>query len=544
MTATDWQALHDHWQALQGTSLNTLFDQQPDRFEHFSLRLKDLLFDFSKEKVTEETIELLVALATKKQVAEKRDAMLSGARINVTEDRSVLHTALRRPKDDHLLVDGVDVIPGIQHIFDRMTAFCDGVRSGTIKTASGKTFTDVVNIGIGGSDLGPAMAVQALAPFCDGPSLHFVSNVDPAHIADTLSALDPDTTMIIVASKTFTTLETLQNAGVAREWLGAARVADQCAAVSAAPDKAGAWGIREERVFGFEDWVGGRYSLWSAIGLPIMMAIGPKEFRCMLKGARAMDVHFATAPLRENIPVMLGLIGAWRRSVCDMQSRAILPYDQRLARLPAYLQQLDMESNGKSVTADGRPADIPTGPAVWGEPGTNGQHAFYQLLHQGKTVIPCEFIMAAEGHESDMRAQHELLLANCLAQSRALMTGRSQAQAEAMLQSAGMDDAAIAKLAPHKTFPGDRPSTTILYKKLTPYAFGRLIALYEHRVFVEAALWDINAFDQWGVELGKELAKNLGPAVSNPGTDIKADSSTKGLITAIHDLSDMTIKSC
>lgn len=544
MTATDWQPLQAHWLRLQDTSLNALFDQQPDRFDQFSLRLKDLLLDFSKEKVTEETIDLLVDLAQRKKVEDKRDAMLSGARINVTENRAVLHTALRRGKDEALMLDGTDVMPGVRDVLDRMAAFCDGVRSGAIKTYSGKAFTDVVNIGIGGSDLGPAMAVQALAPFCDGPRSHFVSNVDPAHIADTLSGLDPDTTMIIVASKTFTTLETLQNAGVARDWLGMDRVADQCAAVSAAPDKAGAWGIREERVFGFEDWVGGRYSLWSAIGLPIMMAIGPKEFRCMLKGARAMDEHFASAPIRENLPMMLGLIGAWRRSVCDMQSRAILPYDQRLARLPAYLQQLDMESNGKSVKADGSPADVMTGPAVWGEPGTNGQHAFYQLLHQGKTVIPCEFIMAAEGHETDMRGQHELLLANCLAQSQALMTGRSQAEVEDILSASGMAEDEIAALAPHKVFSGDRPSTTILYKKLTPYAFGRLIALYEHRVFVEAALWDINAFDQWGVELGKELAKNLGPAVSNPGTEIDTDSSTLGLINAIHDLSDMTIKSC
>jgi glucose-6-phosphate isomerase len=391
--------------------------------------------------------------------------------------------------------------------------------------ATGGRFTDVVNIGIGGSDLGPAMATLALAPYADGPRLHYVSNVDGAHVHDVLARLDPATTLVIVASKTFTTIETMTNARTAQAWLRAAlgQGADaHFAAVSTALDRTAAFGIDASRVFGFWDWVGGRYSVWGAVGLPLMIAIGPERFGEMLDGAHAMDRHFAEAPLPENLPVLLGLIGIWHRNVMGYASRAVLPYDQRLARLPAYLQQLDMESNGKGVALDGSPLPRASGPIVWGEPGTNGQHAFYQLIHQGSDVIPCEFLVAANGFEPDLRHHHELLLANCLAQSEALMLGRDLAAARASVRDPD--------LAPHKVFPGNRPSTTLLYDRLDPATFGRIVALYEHRVFVEGVIWGINSFDQWGVELGKELATALLPLVQGGAGAPGKDGSTAGLL--------------
>ncbi|MFN3547819.1 MAG: glucose-6-phosphate isomerase, partial [Mesorhizobium sp.] len=373
-----------------------------------------------------------------------------------------------------------------------------------------------------------------LAPFHDGPRAHFVSNIDGAHIADVLKPLDPATTLVIIASKTFTTVETMTNAETARRWIEAALGADAVGAhfvaVSTALDKVAAFGIAPDRVFGFWDWVGGRYSLWSAIGLPIMLAIGPERFRSFLDGAHAMDEHFRTAPLLGNLPVVLGLVGFWHRVAKGYPARAVIPYDQRLARLPAYLQQLDMESNGKSVAIDGQPVSGPTGPLVWGEPGTNGQHAFFQLLHQGSDVIPVEFIAAAVGHEPDLRHQHELLLANCLAQSQALMTGRTLEEARAQMLSKGMAADEVERIAPHRVFPGNRPSITILHRQLDPFALGRLIALYEHRVFVEAQLFGINAFDQWGVELGKELATALLPVVEGKRDAAGSDASTAGLV--------------
>src|SRR5690606_828686 len=375
----------------------------------------------------------------------------------------------------------------VQAVLAAMEEFASGIRSGSLKGATGKRFTDVVNIGIGGSDLGPCMATLALAPYHDGPALHYVSNVDAAHIADTLARLDPETTLIIVASKTFTTVETMTNAATARRWvaekLGEEAVGAHFAAVSTALDKVAAFGIDQSRVFGFWDWVGGRYSVWSAIGLPLMIAVGPENFRKMLAGAARMDEHFREAPFGQNLPVLLGLVGFWHRVICGYPSRAIIPYDQRLARLPAYLQQLDMESNGKRVTLGGSPVPTPTGPLVWGEPGTNGQHAFFQLLHQGTDVIPVEFIVAAEGHEPELVHQHDLLVANCLAQSEALMKGRTAQEAQAQLVASGMGEERAKALAPHRTFPGNRPSVTILYRRLDPLALGRLIALYEHRVF-------------------------------------------------------------
>jgi len=520
--------------------IRAAFAGDAGRFDRFSARLDDLLLDVSKCALSDDSLALLEQAAAVADVAGRRDAMFSGARINATEDRAVLHTALRNRADARLLLDGEDVLAGVRKVLDDMAAFAEGVRAGRIAGADGKPFTDIVNIGIGGSDLGPAMATLALAPYHDGPRAHFVSNVDGAHIADTVAKLDPATTLFIIASKTFTTIETMTNAATARAWiaerLGEAAVGAHFCAVSTALDKVAAFGIAHDRVFGFWDWVGGRYSLWSAIGLPIMIAVGPADFNRMLDGAAAMDAHFRNAPFRANLPMLLGLVGWWHRVVCRYPARAVIPYDQRLARLPAYLQQLDMESNGKSVTVDGKPVTTPTGPLVWGEPGTNGQHAFFQLLHQGTDIIPIEFIVGAEGHEPELRNHQDLLLANCLAQSEALMKGRSLAEAQAQMRAKEMSEADIAAIAPHRVFGGNRPSVTIVHRILDPFALGRLIALYEHRVFVEAQLYGINAFDQWGVELGKELATSLLPVVEGTQDAAGRDSSTAGLVGYIASL--------
>ena len=525
--------LHAGTQAPQ--DLRAAFAAEPGRFDRFSLRLDDLLLDWSKTAVDVRAMDLLAGLAAAAGLEARRDAMFAGAPINSTEGRAVLHVALRAPGRAGFAVDGKDVMGDVHAVLARMAGFADAVRSGASTGATGKPITDVVNIGIGGSDLGPVMATAALAPFHDGPRAHFVSNIDGAHIADVLKPLDPATTLVIIASKTFTTVETMTNAGTARRWIEAAlgerAVPAHFCAVSTALDKVAAFGIAPDRVFGFWDWVGGRYSLWSAIGLPIMLAIGPDRFRAFLDGAHAMDEHFRAAPLLRNLPVVLGLVGFWHRVVKGYPARAVIPYDQRLARLPAYLQQLDMESNGKSVTVDGQPVPTPTGPLVWGEPGTNGQHAFFQLLHQGSDVIPVEFIAAALGHEPDLRHQHELLLANCLAQSEALMKGRTLQEATAQMLANGMAPEAVERTAPHRVFPGNRPSITILHRRLDPFALGRLIALYEHRVFVEAQLFGINAFDQWGVELGKELATALLPVVQGKRDAAGSDASTAGLVT-------------
>ncbi|WP_454917782.1 glucose-6-phosphate isomerase [Xanthobacter sediminis] len=509
----------------------------PDRFAAFSRAEGDLLLDFSKTELEASSLALLLKVAEAADVAGQRDAMFAGGRVNVTERRAVLHTALRDSTPAPLMLDGVDVKAEVRATLARLAAFAEAVRDGRLTGATGRAFTDVVNIGIGGSDLGPAMATLALAPYHDGPRCHFVSNVDGAHLADTLKGLDPATTLVIVASKTFTTVETMCNARTARAWitraLGEDAVGAHFAAVSTARDKVAAFGIAPERTFGFWDWVGGRYSLWSAIGLSVMLAIGPERFGEMLAGAEAMDRHFHTAPFADNLPVLLALVGLWHRNVCGYGSRAIVPYDQRLARLPAYLQQLDMESNGKSVTRDGLPVAQPTGPVVWGEPGTNAQHAFFQLLHQGTDVIPVEFLIAAEGHEPELKEHHDLLVASCLAQSEALMRGRTLEEAAAQLRAQGLGEDEVAALAPHRVFPGDRPSVTLAYRQLDPHTLGRLIALYEHRVFVEAAVWNINAFDQWGVELGKELATALLPAVRGAAAPAGASGSTLGLLSHI-----------
>ncbi len=523
--------------ATNATDIRAAFAADSDRFSRYTASLDDLLMDYSKTAVNDEIMALLLKLAAEGGVEKKRDEMFSGAPINFTEGRAVLHTALRNRSNTPVMVDGKDVMPDVNGVLAAMGKFADGIRSGNIKGATGKAITDVINIGIGGSDLGPVMATLALAPFHDGPKSHFVSNIDSAHIADILKLVQPETTLFIVASKTFTTIETMTNAQTARDFiskaLGEAAVQHHFCAVSTALDKVATFGIDSARVFGFWDWVGGRYSIWSAIGLPLMIAVGPENFGKFLDGAHAMDNHFRTAPIEKNLPVLLGLIGYYDRNVLGYATRAILPYDQRLSRFPAYLQQLDMESNGKGVTIDGTPVEGNSGPVVWGEPGTNGQHAFYQLIHQGTSVIPAEFMIAANSFEPELRHQHQLLIANVLAQSEALMKGRTFEEAKKQLTDKGMEDKKADFIAPHRVFTGNRPSITFVYDQLTPFALGRLIALYEHRVFVEGVLFRINSFDQWGVELGKELATGLLPVVEGKESAEGHDSSTIGLVAAL-----------
>jgi glucose-6-phosphate isomerase len=525
----EWQDLTAHHQAVKDRAILDLFGTG-DRAAEFSARCGEMLFDWSKTNIDTEAKGLLLALAEATGVAAKRHAMFTGDKINDTEGRAVLHTALRNT-DGTVIVDGKNVIPAVQAVLAAMAGFAEDVRSGRYQGQGGK-ITDVVNIGIGGSDLGPAMATLALAPCHDGPRLHYVSNVDGAHIADTLKGLDPTTTLVIVASKTFTTIETMTNAETARLWMSAkvANPAAQFAAVSTAQDKTAAFGIDPERVFGFEDWVGGRYSMWGPIGLSLMIAVGPDDFRAFLAGGRDMDLHFLNTPFAENLPVLLALVGIWHNQICGYATRAVLPYDQRLSRLPAYLQQLEMESNGKRVAMDGSDLPIHSGPVVWGEPGTNGQHAFYQLIHQGTRVVPCEFLVAREGHEADLAHQHLLLVSNCLAQSEALLRGRSLDQARAIMAKKGLQGAELERQARHRVFPGNRPSTTLAYPKLTPFVLGQIIALYEHRVFVEGVILGVNSYDQWGVELGKELALALQPILEGKQGLEGKDGSTAALV--------------
>ncbi|WP_425090422.1 glucose-6-phosphate isomerase [Tropicimonas sp. S265A] len=524
-----WDRLRCHHTQTQARGIRDLMSD-PNRATGFSLRWDGILFDYSKTSIDTVARDLLIDLASDAGVEARRDAMFAGVRINETEDRAVLHTALRN-LDSSVTVDGVDVMSEVRGTLARMSTFADAVRSGQARGAGG-SITDVINIGIGGSDLGPAMATLALHPFADGPRVHFVSNIDGAQIAQALSACDPTRTLVIVASKTFTTIETMTNAQTAKTWMeaGGGSIASQFAAVSTSAERTAAFGIPADRVFGFADWVGGRYSMWGPIGLSLMLAIGPSDFRAFLAGGAAMDLHFKTAPLDQNMPVLLALVGIWHHQVCGYATRAVLPYDQRLARLPAYLQQLEMESNGKSVAMDGTHLPQSAGPVVWGEPGTNGQHAFYQLIHQGRQVVPCEFLVAAKGHEPQLAHQHALLVANCLAQSEALLQGRSLEVARAMMAEAGLTGAELERQARHRVFEGNRPSTTLAYPMLTPEMLGRIIALYEHRVFVEGVILGINSFDQWGVELGKELATALGPVLAGEVAADAKDPSTRQLV--------------
>ena len=523
-----WAKLAERHAAVKDRPILGLFDE--GRAADFSASLGEMLFDYSKTNIDAETRALLIALADGAGVAAKREAMFTGAKINDTEGRAVLHTALRN-LGGSVMVDGRDVMPEVRAVYARMEGFARAVREGRFR-GQGGAITDVVNIGIGGSDLGPAMGYLALAPYADGPRCHYVSNVDGAHVHDVLRGLDPETTLVIVASKTFTTIETMTNAETAKRWMAAkvAQPAAQFAAVSTAMDKTDAFGIDADRVFGFEDWVGGRYSMWGPIGLSLMLAIGPERFGAFLDGGAAMDAHFRSAPFAQNLPVLLALVGIWHNQICGHATRAVLPYDQRLSRLPAYLQQLEMESNGKRVAMDGSDLPRASGPVVWGEPGTNGQHAFYQLIHQGTRVVPCEFLVAVQGHEPDLAHQHLLLVANCLAQSEALLRGRSLDEARAIMARKGLTGAELERQARHRVFPGNRPSTTLVYQRLTPYTLGQIIALYEHRVFVEGVILGLNSFDQWGVELGKELALALMPILEGKAGAEGKDGSTRQLV--------------
>ena len=523
-----WDALRAHHAGVKNRRFETLVDQA--RAADFSVQAGDMLLDYAKTNIDSDGRKLLIDLLDRAGVAAKRDAMFSGAAINETEGRAVLHTALRNLDGGAVMVDGADVMPEVLATLDRMARFAADVRGGVFQGQGGQ-ITDVVNIGIGGSDLGPKMAAIALAPYHDGPRCHFVSNVDPADIAQVLRGCDPATTLVIVASKTFTTIETMTNAQTAKAWMGetVSDPAAQFAALSTSGDKTAAFGIDPSRVFGFEDWVGGRYSMWGPIGLSLMIAIGAKAFRAFLRGAQAMDTHFRSAEWSQNMPALLAMVGIWHNQICGHATRAVLPYDNNLARLPAYLQQLEMESNGKGVSMDGADLSVNSGPVVWGEPGTNGQHAFYQLIHQGTRVVPCEFLVAARGHEDDLHHQHQLLVANCLAQSEALMKGRDLAEARSKVADK-FEGAELERQARHRVFPGNRPSVTIAYPQLDPFTLGQIVALYEHRVFVEGVVLGINSYDQWGVELGKELATALQPVVEGAqGTDDK-DGSTAALV--------------
>ena len=529
-----FEALGKLKKRLADQPMRVQFAVDPNRFKRYSATGAGILLDYSKNRIDEDVMAALFDLARAAGVEERRDEMCEGEHINITEDRAVMHMALRYQGDHPVPVDGKDVMPDIRAVLAHVESFSNAVRNGEIRGQTGEQFTDIVNIGIGGSDLGPAMVTLALEPYTRADlRAHYVSNVDGAHIHDILKRLDPKKTLFIVASKTFTTDETMTNAGSARKWiadaLGDAAVADHFAAVSTNIPACQKFGIREDRIFGFWDWVGGRYSVWSAIGLPIALAVGYDNFAAFLRGADAMERHFLSTPLEENLPVIMGLLGVWYRNVWGFSTHAVLPYDQRLSRFTAYLQQQDMESNGKSVTLAGKPVAWSTGPIVWGEPGTNGQHAIYQLIHQGTDVIPADFLIAARPHES-LPPHHDKLVANVLAQSEALMLGKTEEEVVAELKAQGLDKAAIKELAPHKVFPGNRPSNTLFYQQLTPETLGSLVALYEHKVFTQGVIWNVNSYDQWGVELGKQLAKALLPKVEGKESGEGHDSSTQGLL--------------
>ncbi|MFZ5961487.1 glucose-6-phosphate isomerase [Thalassococcus sp. BH17M4-6] len=521
-----WDEISKQAERAADRQILDLFDND-NRAAEFSLNAVGMLFDYSKTQLDEQARAALIKLAQDAGVEARREQMFSGAKINETEDRAVLHTALRNLDGGPVHVDGQDVMPEVLATLDKMTTLARDVRASDV--------TDVVNIGIGGSDLGPKMAAIALSPYHDGPRCHFVSNVDGADISDVLRACDPEKTVFIVASKTFTTIETMTNARTAKAWLEdkGASLDGKFIALSSNKAKAAEFGIPEDRVLGFEDWVGGRYSVWGPIGLSLMIAIGPDAFRAFLRGAQEMDNHFRSAAPHQNMPVLLALVGIWHNQGLGHATRAVLPYDNRLSRLPAYLQQLEMESNGKGVSMDGKDLTVSSGPVVWGEPGTNGQHAFYQLIHQGTRVVPCEFLVAAEGFEPELRHHHALLMANCFAQSEALMRGRSLEEATKIMAAKGLVGPELDRQARHRVFPGNRPSTTLIYPQLTPEVLGKIVALYEHRVFVEGVILGINSYDQWGVELGKELATALGPMVTGEKPTDGKDGSTAQLIAYV-----------
>ena len=536
-----WQALRQHQKEMEPVAMRDLFAQDPHRFEKFSLHMGDILFDYSKNRITERTMALLVDLARQANLSQKIEAMFTGQKINVTEDRAVLHVALRNRSNTPIQVDGKDVMPEVNQVLAKMRRFSEAVRSGDWKGYTGKTITDVVNIGIGGSDLGPKMVCEALKPYGKpGLRAHFVSNVDSTDMVETLKLLSPETTLFLVASKTFTTQETMTNAHSARAWFLAAAhdeeaIARHFAAMSTNTDAVSKFGIDTDNMFEFWDWVGGRYSLWSAIGLSIALYLGMDNFEALLAGAHQVDQYFRTTPFERNIPVIMGLLGVWYNNFFGAQSHAILPYDQYLVHFASYFQQGDMESNGKSVTREGQWVDYSTGPVIWGQPGTNGQHAFYQLIHQGTKLIPCDFLAAANSH-NPLGDHHPILLSNYLAQTEALMKGKTPDEARAELVAEGTTGERLEKLVPAKTFPGNRPTNSFLYPKLTPQVLGSLIALYEHKIFTQGVIWNINSYDQMGVELGKQLAKKILPELQSAGPVTSHDSSTNGLINAIKSL--------
>ncbi len=515
--------------------MREMFCDDSKRFDKFSLQLDGLLLDYSKNLITAETLSLLLNLARQSKLDDWIARMFNGDKINTSEQRAALHTALRAPRGTSVYVDGKDVVPDVHRVLDHIRHFSEAVRNGTFSGHTGKPFRDVVNIGIGGSALGPLMVSEALKPYGSAQlNVHFVSNVDATDLAEILKRLDPETTLFIISSKTFTTLETLTNAHSARDWLIKHLGADEVVgkhfvAVSTNLAETSKFGINPENVFEFWDWVGGRYSLWSAIGLPIALYIGINNFERLLAGAHAMDTHFREAPLERNMPVILGMLGIWYANFFGAASYAILPYDQYLQHFPAYLQQLEMESNGKRVDRNGQLVDYATNMVIWGEPGTNGQHSFYQLMHQGTRMVPADFLAPITSH-NPIGEHHSILLANCFAQTEALMLGKTTAEARAELEVQGLNGEALEALLPYKVFPGNRPTNTLLFDQLDPYTMGMLVALYEHKVFVQSVIWDINAFDQWGVEFGKQLAGKLLPELQNKEHVFVHDSSTNGLI--------------
>jgi glucose-6-phosphate isomerase len=530
-----WKALEAHHPKAAALQMRDLFRSDPQRFERFHLRFDDILLDFSKNRVTDETMRLLFDLARQADVPGWAEKMFTGQKINTTENRAVLHVALRNRSNRPILVDGRDVMPEVNAVLAHMRQFSDAVRSGAWKGFTNKPMRDIVNIGIGGSDLGPVMVTEALKHYSRRDlHMHFVSNVDGTQIAEVLRVCDPETTLFIVASKTFTTQETLVNAQTAKEWLlrtarDEAHVARHFVALSTNEKEVRKFGIDPANMFAFWDWVGGRYSLWSAIGLSIALSIGMDNFEELLTGAHRMDEHFRTTPLEKNLPVVLGVLGTWYNNFFGAQTEAILPYDQYMHRFPAYFQQGDMESNGKSVTRDGQPCTWSTGPVIWGEPGTNGQHAFYQLIHQGTKLIPCDFLAPIEAL-NPIGEHHPILLSNFFAQTEALMKGKTADEVRAELKGSGLPPAELEKLVPQKMFPGNRPTNSILVQKITPRSLGSLIAMYEHKIFTQGVIWNVNSYDQWGVELGKQLAKAILPELHAPGTVTTHDNSTNGLI--------------
>jgi glucose-6-phosphate isomerase len=537
ITTKSWQILGRHYVKMKKVHMKTLFAENPQRFEKFSSRFNDMLIDYSKNRITEETLKLLIALAEDCDLKGAIENMFSGEKINETENRAVLHIALRNRSNTPIRVDGKDVMPEVNSVLKKMKDFSDRLNSGDWKGYTGKKITDIVNIGIGGSDLGPAMVTQALKPYArEGLAVHFVSNIDGTHLTETLKPLNPDTTLFMIASKTFTTQETMTNAFSARQWFlnkagDPAHVARHFVAISTNAPAVEKFGIDQDNMFIFWDWVGGRYSLWSAIGLSIACYIGYENFTELLQGAFEMDQHFKTAPFESNIPVILALIGIWYTNFFGAQTEAILPYDQYMHRFPAYFQQGNMESNGKSIDRNGKKVDYQTGPIIWGEPGTNGQHAFYQLIHQGTRLIPADFFAPAVSH-NPLGEHHLILLSNFFAQTEALLNGKTKEAVTAELKKEGKTDKEIQKLLPHKMFEGNRPTNSILFKKLTPNVLGSLIAMYEHKIFVQGVIWDIFSFDQWGVELGKQLAKKILPELADDKPINTHDSSTNGMINA------------